>query len=75
MFTHRKMVELPQLIEIVEKEKAEGKTIVFTNGCFDILHAGHVDLLQRGKDLGDDGKCLCLRARAATSSGGQESVQ
>src|SRR4051794_17401025 len=30
-----------------------GKKVVFTNGCFDILHAGHVDLLQRSRDLGD----------------------
>jgi rfaE bifunctional protein nucleotidyltransferase chain/domain len=30
-----------------------GKVLVFTNGCFDILHAGHVDLLQRAKELGD----------------------
>ncbi len=30
-----------------------GKRVVFTNGCFDILHAGHVDLLRRARDLGD----------------------
>ena len=29
------------------------RKIVFTNGCFDILHVGHVDLLQRAKELGD----------------------
>jgi len=31
----------------------KGKTVVFTNGCFDILHPGHVDYLQRARDLGD----------------------
>jgi rfaE bifunctional protein nucleotidyltransferase chain/domain len=30
-----------------------GKRVVFTNGCFDILHAGHVDLLRRARALGD----------------------
>lgn len=35
------------------KKKLEGKTIVFTNGCFDILHPGHVTYLARARDLGD----------------------
>lgn len=30
-----------------------GRTVVFTNGCFDLLHAGHVDLLDRARALGD----------------------
>ena len=33
--------------------RSEGKRIVFTNGCFDILHAGHVRYLNRAKKLGD----------------------
>ncbi len=36
---------------------AEGRTLVFTNGCFDILHAGHVDYLQFARDQGD---ALCI---------------
>jgi len=40
-------------IDKVKKWKREGKRIVFTNGCFDILHAGHVDYLQKAKALGD----------------------
>ncbi len=37
----------------IENWKKEGKKIVFTNGCFDILHAGHVDYLEKAKSLGD----------------------
>src|SRR6059036_2564210 len=37
----------------VQKLQAAGKKIVFTNGCFDILHAGHIDLLQKARQLGD----------------------
>lgn len=33
--------------------KFHGKKIVFTNGCFDILHLGHIDYLSKAKDLGD----------------------
>jgi rfaE bifunctional protein nucleotidyltransferase chain/domain len=33
--------------------RSEGKKIVFTNGCFDILHPGHVDYLSQARDLGD----------------------
>lgn len=42
--------ELKKLCEIYE---AQGKRIVFTNGCFDILHSGHVTYLNRAKELGD----------------------
>ena len=37
----------------MSKLKSEGKTVVFTNGCFDILHAGHVRYLNAAKALGD----------------------
>jgi D-beta-D-heptose 7-phosphate kinase / D-beta-D-heptose 1-phosphate adenosyltransferase len=36
-----------------ESYRARGKRIVFTNGCFDLVHPGHVDLLQRARSLGD----------------------
>jgi D-beta-D-heptose 7-phosphate kinase/D-beta-D-heptose 1-phosphate adenosyltransferase len=41
------------LTVIIEAEKAGGKRIVFTNGCFDLLHAGHVKYLQKARRLGD----------------------
>jgi len=38
---------------IVERYRANGKKVVFTNGCFDILHVGHVKYLQEAKSFGD----------------------
>lgn len=38
---------------IEDKARSEGKKIVFTNGCFDILHVGHLRYLQEAKKLGD----------------------
>ncbi len=40
-------------LEKIKEWRKEGKKIVFTNGCFDILHAGHVDYLEKAKALGD----------------------
>jgi len=40
-------------LNIIQKEREQGKKIVFTNGCFDIIHAGHVDYLEKAKSLGD----------------------
>lgn len=48
-----KIIKREFLTGIVNKEKAAKKTLVFTNGCFDILHAGHVRYLSKAKDLGD----------------------
>lgn len=42
-----------QLAIIIEDAKAHGENIVMTNGCFDILHAGHIAYLQQAKSLGD----------------------
>jgi rfaE bifunctional protein nucleotidyltransferase chain/domain len=44
---------LGNLLIIRDQLKAQGKTVVLTNGHFDILHVGHVDCLQRAKALGD----------------------
>jgi len=41
------------IAQFCSAQRAAGKKIIFTNGCFDLLHAGHVDLLERAKALGD----------------------
>ena len=48
-----KIVDLPQLIDRVAAWRRTGERIVFTNGCFDLLHVGHVTLLEQCKALGD----------------------
>jgi rfaE bifunctional protein nucleotidyltransferase chain/domain len=42
-----------KLLQIVNRLKSEGKRIVLTNGCFDLLHVGHVRCLQGAKEQGD----------------------
>jgi len=44
---------IDELIEIRKKLKKDNKKVVFTNGCFDILHAGHVDYITKAKEKGD----------------------
>lgn len=48
-----KLIEKENLDNIIKKLKSENKKIVFTNGCFDILHAGHVRYLKESKKFGD----------------------
>jgi rfaE bifunctional protein nucleotidyltransferase chain/domain/rfaE bifunctional protein kinase chain/domain len=42
-----------ELVEVVAEHRAEGRRIVFTNGCFDVLHRGHVAYLEQARQLGD----------------------
>ena len=49
----QKLFERDALIAQAKSWKEEGKTIVFTNGCFDLLHPGHVDYLVKAASLGD----------------------
>jgi rfaE bifunctional protein nucleotidyltransferase chain/domain len=46
-------ISLSELKKIRSKLKDEGKKVVFTNGVFDLIHAGHVDYLSKAKALGD----------------------
>jgi len=48
-----KYKSVPELTDLANRLKAEGKTIVMTNGCFDLLHVGHVKLLSASKKMGD----------------------
>ncbi len=52
-YTLKKQISFSELPALVLKLKAGNKKIVLTNGCFDLLHAGHVTLLSASKKLGD----------------------
>ncbi len=49
----KKLFSLNKLLPIIEREKKRKKKIVFTNGCFDLLHIGHIRYLKKAKTLGD----------------------
>lgn len=48
-----KIKRLRELKALVEKARAAGKKVVLTNGCFDLLHRGHLHLLREARALGD----------------------
>jgi rfaE bifunctional protein nucleotidyltransferase chain/domain len=48
-----KIVGWPVLLELRARARASGKTVVWTNGCFDLIHVGHVRNLQAARSLGD----------------------
>jgi rfaE bifunctional protein nucleotidyltransferase chain/domain len=49
----RKIVERNTLKDVIRTLKSEGKRSVFTNGCFDLIHAGHIQYLSEARLLGD----------------------
>lgn len=51
--TEHGILEEAELYSILDRCRARGETIVMTNGCFDILHAGHVTYLEQASELGD----------------------
>jgi len=50
---HDSVLKLEEMIVRFGKEKRNGKRVVFTNGCFDLLHPGHIHSLEAARALGD----------------------
>src|SRR5574341_2375545 len=48
-----KIISFNRLVKIRQKAKKQNKIVVFTNGCFNLLHVGHIRLLKKAKSLGD----------------------
>ena len=51
--TRAKILSRTELAAVVQQRQAAGERAVFTNGCFDLLHLGHVRYLQEARNLGD----------------------
>jgi D-beta-D-heptose 7-phosphate kinase / D-beta-D-heptose 1-phosphate adenosyltransferase len=51
--TSHTVLKLEELKKIISMAKSTDKKIVFTNGCFDIIHGGHIEFLQKAKTMGD----------------------
>jgi D-beta-D-heptose 7-phosphate kinase/D-beta-D-heptose 1-phosphate adenosyltransferase len=48
-----KLIDRPAAVQLANSYRAQGKSIVFTNGCFDLLHVGHVTMLEQAAALGE----------------------
>ncbi|MBR9998020.1 MAG: D-glycero-beta-D-manno-heptose 1-phosphate adenylyltransferase [Cyclobacteriaceae bacterium] len=53
METKNKILPLEEALPVIDSWKEQGSKVVFTNGCFDILHIGHVDYLEKARNTGD----------------------
>jgi rfaE bifunctional protein nucleotidyltransferase chain/domain len=52
-----KNLSLGRLLDVIKTLRQQGKKIVFTNGCFDLIHPGHIQYLRQARSLGD---CLII---------------
>jgi len=48
-----KTIKREEIRTVAKNEKLSGKTVVFTNGCFDLLHVGHISVLEQARRFGD----------------------
>ena len=51
--SNQKIYHLSELASILQQAKSDGNVVVTTNGCFDVLHLGHLHYLQAARQLGD----------------------
>src|ERR1035438_5134941 len=63
----RKVVKVGPLAALCARLRSRGKRVVFTNGCFDLLHVGHITLLEKARALGD---CLVVGLNSDASMRG-----
>ncbi len=52
-FDNSKLKRLEELMEVRANLRKSGKIVVWTNGCYDLMHAGHIDCFRKAKKLGD----------------------
>ena len=78
--SEEKVLDLPALVTRAAEWRAQGQKVVFTNGCFDLLHVGHITLLQDSKRMGDrlvvginsDASVRCLKGETRPIVGENE---
>ena len=68
----QKILTLERAFELVDNLKRQGKRVVFTNGCFDLLHPGHLRVLSEARKLGDVLIVAINSDRSARELKGQE---
>ena len=77
------MIHIDDIAGVLNNRRILGQTIVFTNGCFDLFHAGHLEILRRAAALGDvmvvgvnsDGSVMRLKGRGRPITPEQNRVE
>src|SRR5574341_1030857 len=64
-----KLKTVPELAQLAAVARRDGRRVVFTNGCFDLLHVGHIRYLEQARGLGD---CLVVGVNSDRSVRGLE---